>query len=84
MIKAQFRDSMRSKTDKAMRNEVLRKILAHNICCLIMSQFELGIEPEFWGQSEEAKVKEVIEAVPVPVPKPAPVYRPCHATCAGA
>ena len=48
MIKAKFRDSVRSKTDVAMRNEVLCKIIAHNLCCLIMSQFELGIEPVFW------------------------------------
>jgi len=51
MIKSKFRDNVRSKTDTAMKNEVLCKILAHNICCLIMSQFELGIEPVFWGQA---------------------------------
>jgi transposase len=44
MIKAKFRDHVRSKDDVAMKNEVLCKILCHNICCLIMSQFELGIE----------------------------------------
>jgi len=47
MIKAKFRDHVRSKTDVAMKNEVLGKILAHNICCLISAMFELGIEPEF-------------------------------------
>jgi hypothetical protein len=31
-----------------MKNEVLAKILCHNICCVIQSQFELGIEPVFW------------------------------------
>src|SRR4029079_12685282 len=30
--------------DVAMINEVLCKILCHNICCLIQSMFELGIE----------------------------------------
>ena len=34
----------------AVRNEVLCKILCHNICRLIMSQLALGIEPVFWGQ----------------------------------
>src|SRR5690349_8199728 len=34
MIKAKFRDHVRSKTDVAMKNEVLCKI-CHNICCLI-------------------------------------------------
>jgi len=47
MIKAKFRDHVRSKTDVAMKNEVLCKILAHNICCLISAMYELGIEPEF-------------------------------------
>ena len=48
MVKAKFRDSVMSKTDTAMKNEVLCKFLCHNICCLIMSQVELGIELVFW------------------------------------
>jgi transposase len=48
-LKAKFRDHVRSKTDVAMKHEVLCKILCHNICCLIQSQCELGIEPVFWG-----------------------------------
>jgi hypothetical protein len=48
MIKAKFRDYVRSKTDVAMTNEVLCKILCHNICCVIQSMYELGIEPTFW------------------------------------
>ena len=48
MIKAKFRDHVRSKTDVAMTNEVLCKILCHNICCLIQAMYELGIEPTFW------------------------------------
>jgi transposase len=51
MIKAKFRDHVRSKTDTAMKNEVLCKIVCHNICCLIQEMYELGIEPEFWQQS---------------------------------
>src|SRR5882724_7539121 len=47
MIKAKFRDHVRSKTDVAMTNEVLCKILCHNICCLIQAMYELGIEPTF-------------------------------------
>lgn len=53
MIKAKFRDHVRSKTDVAMTNEVLCKILCHNICCLIQAMYELGIEPTFWDVSEE-------------------------------
>ena len=29
-------------------NEVLCKVLAHNLCCLVQSMYKLGIEPEFW------------------------------------
>lgn len=48
MIKAKFRDHVRSKTDVAMVNEVLCKIICHNICCLIQESQELGIEATFW------------------------------------
>ena len=47
MIKAKFRDHVRSKTDTAMKNEVLCKVLCHNICCLIHAMYELGISPDF-------------------------------------
>jgi len=49
MIKTKFRDHVRSKTDTAMKNEVLGKILCHNICCIISAIHELGIEPVFWS-----------------------------------
>ena len=48
MIKAKFGDSLRSKTETAQVNEALCKVLAHNICCLIQSMYELDIKPEFW------------------------------------
>jgi transposase len=47
MIKAKFGDAVRSKTDTAMVNEVLCKIVCHNICCLIQETHELGIDPQF-------------------------------------
>jgi transposase len=53
MVKAKFRDHVRAKTDTAMTNEVLCKLLCHNICVLIQSQCELGIEAVFW-QNEPA------------------------------
>ena len=56
MVKAKFRDHVRSKTDTAMKNEVLCKFLCHNICVLIQSQCELGIEPVFW-QNEPAEME---------------------------
>jgi transposase len=59
MIKAKFRDHIRSKTDVAMVNEVLCKILCHNICCLIQESHELGIDTVFWADSSPAQ-KEVV------------------------
>jgi transposase len=50
MIKAKFGDSVRSKTDVAMRNEALAKILCHNICCLIQSIHEYNVDPAFWAE----------------------------------
>jgi transposase len=51
MIKVKFGDSLRSKTKTAQINEALCKVLAHNLCCLIQSMFELKIKPEFWNES---------------------------------
>jgi hypothetical protein len=47
-IKRKFGPDVRSKTDAAMKNEVLCKLVAHNLCVLIQEQHELGIEPVFW------------------------------------
>ena len=43
--------SLRSKTSQAQVNEALCKVLCHNLCCLIQSMYELGIEPTFWEQA---------------------------------
>ena len=51
MIKAKFGIALRSKTKTAQINEALCKVLAHNICCLIQSMFELNIKPEFWQET---------------------------------
>jgi transposase len=50
MIKRKFGDSVRSKTDVAMANEAMCKVLAHNLVVLIHEMYELGIEPAFWPQ----------------------------------
>jgi transposase len=47
MMKRKFGDSVRSKTDVAMTNEVLCKILCHNLVVLIHEMHELGIDPVF-------------------------------------
>jgi hypothetical protein len=59
MIKAKFRDHVRSKTDVAMKNEVLCKILCHNICCLVSAMYELNITPTFTGLDDERTVSKL-------------------------
>jgi transposase len=51
MVKAKFGERLRSKGTVAQTNELLCKILCHNLCCVIQSIYELGIEPEFWTES---------------------------------
>jgi transposase len=48
MIKRKFGDAVRAKTDVAMRNEALAKILCHNVCCCISAWYELKIDPSVW------------------------------------
>ena len=47
MVKGKFGGRLRSKGDVAQTNEALCKILCHNLCCLIQSMFEFGVEPNF-------------------------------------
>ena len=49
MIRRKFGDALRSKTDVAVANEALAKVLAHNLVVLIHEMYELGIDPVFWG-----------------------------------
>lgn len=51
MIKTKFGDSIRSKNMQAQINEVLLKVLCHNICVVIQEMHELGIEPRFYDYS---------------------------------
>jgi len=57
MIKAKFGGAVRSKTPIAQVNEVLVKVLCHNICVLIQSMYELGVDVTFG--TESAVVPEV-------------------------
>lgn len=50
MIKAKFSGSLRGKTRQAQFNEALCKILRHNLCVVIQSIYELGIDPVFWSE----------------------------------
>lgn len=46
-IKRVFGDSVRSRTSTAQVNEVLLKVLCHNVRCLVHAVHELGITPMF-------------------------------------
>ena len=52
MIKAKFGERIRSRTQTAQINELLCKVLCHNICVTIQAYYELGIEPTFWDDGE--------------------------------
>ena len=50
MMKRKFGDGLRSKTDTAMVNETLCKVLFHN---LIHETRELGIDSMFWSNKAD-------------------------------
>jgi len=64
MLKAKCGDSVRSRTYRAMRNEVYCKFVAHNICCDMRVQVELGIEPVFWSE-EPSERDEPPDVLPI-------------------
>ncbi len=47
MIKAKFGDFVRSKSKTAQANELLLKVLCHNLCVLNQEAFRLGFMPNF-------------------------------------
>src|SRR3989338_3667847 len=51
IIKSKFGDSVRSKTWTAQINEVLCKVICHNIVCVIHEMHSLGINPDFANQN---------------------------------
>lgn len=53
MIKTKFKDNLRSKTKTAQINELLLKILCHNICVVIQEINELGVRGEFIVESSD-------------------------------
>ena len=52
MLKRKFGTGVRSKLLVAQMNEVLLKVLCHNLSVLVHSIHELGIEPRFWIPEE--------------------------------
>jgi transposase len=60
MIKAKFSEHIHNKTDEGIVNELLCKVLCHNICVVIQSMYELDIEPMFWATADEVKVEQTL------------------------
>src|SRR5437870_6383349 len=54
MIKAKFGQRLRSKTMTAQINEALCKVLCHNLCVVIQSAHELGIDTTFGAETASA------------------------------
>ena len=54
MIKTKFGAAVRARKRAAQINEVLCKVICHNLCILVQSIYELGIEPTFWANSLDA------------------------------
>ena len=49
--------SLRSRSTTGQVNEVLCKVIAHNLCCLIAAVHELGLElPTFAGEHSFAEL----------------------------
>ena len=55
MVKSKFGDSVKSKSDVGQMNEVLAKILCHNICVVNQAMHELGIDVGFRAESPVAR-----------------------------
>jgi transposase len=51
MVKAKFGERLRSKTRTAQVNEVLLKMLCHNLCVIVQAMYELNLEPTFWQEN---------------------------------
>lgn len=60
-VKAKFRDHVRCKTDVAMRNEVLLKLLCHNIVVVHQAVIELGIEGKFWPEKRRTEERSILK-----------------------
>jgi transposase len=60
MVKWKFGDSLRSKTDTALVNETLAKLLTHNIVCVIHEMYELGIDPQFGAKAPTNEPRNVL------------------------
>src|SRR5438132_14341063 len=56
-VKRKFGDSVMIRSDAGMVNEVLCKVLCHNLTCLSQEQETLGITPIFWKDEQLAALE---------------------------
>jgi transposase len=64
MIKRKFGDAVRSKTPTAMGNEVLAKVLCHNLCCLNQEAHELGLRSTSILETPDSAFRELVLKFP--------------------
>jgi transposase len=69
MVKAKFRDHVRSRSAVAMKNEVLCKFLCHNICVVHKSHIDLGISAAFWADEATTSVAAPLSCPPPTAPE---------------
>jgi hypothetical protein len=62
-IKRKFGDSVMSRSDAGMVNEVLCKLICHNLTCLIQEQETLGIVPIFWKEEPTEQTADILPMV---------------------
>jgi hypothetical protein len=60
-IKRLMGDSVRSKTDTAMTNEVYCKLIAWNLTCLVHAIYEMGITPMFWQDGDGDEPRDILK-----------------------
>ncbi len=56
MVKSKFGDKLKSKNWTAQQNELLCKLIAHNIVVLIHEMHELGVTPQFCSQKMDSSL----------------------------
>jgi hypothetical protein len=58
-----LREYVHCEIDTSTKNEILCDLLCYNICVLIQSQCELGIEPVFWANRPAPVTADILPMV---------------------
>ena len=56
MVKTKFGDAVRSKTETGQTNEILLKMLCHNLCVLVGVMHRVGLAPTLGRNQGSASV----------------------------